>query len=40
MDIDLRKMITNNITEEELAVTFNTLEKMNLNIRDKVRLQI
>ena len=40
MDIDLRKMITNNITEEELTVTFNTLEKMNLNIRDKVKLQI
>ena len=40
MDIDLRKMITNNITEEELAVTFNTLEKMNKNIRDKVKLQI
>ena len=39
-DIDLRSMITHNITEEELAVTFNTLEKMNLNIRDKVKLQI
>lgn len=39
-DIELRKMITNNITEEELAVTFRTLEKMNMNIRDKVKLQI
>ena len=39
-DIDLREMITQDITEEELAVTFNTLEKMNLNIRDKVKLQI
>ena len=33
-------MITNNISEEELAITFNTLEKMNMNIRDKVKLQI
>lgn len=39
-DIELRNIITNNISEEELAVTFNTLEKMNLNIRDKVKLQI
>ncbi len=39
-DIELRAMITKNITEEELAITFNTLEKMNLNIRDKVKLQI
>ena len=39
-DVNLREMITNNITKEELAITFNTLEKMNLNIRDKVKLQI
>ena len=39
-DINLRKMIRNNITEEELAVTFRTLEKMNMNIRDSVKLQI
>ena len=39
-DIDLRNDITKGITEDELAVTFNTLEKMNLNIRDKVKLQI
>ena len=39
-DIDLRKIITENITEEELAVTFRTLEKMNRNIREKVKLQI
>ena len=39
-DVELRKMITANITEEELAVTFSTLEKMNMNIRDKVKLQI
>lgn len=26
-DIELRNIITNNISEEELAVTFNTLEK-------------
>ena len=39
-DIDLRNDITKGITEDELAVTFHTLEKMNLNIRDKVKLQI
>ncbi len=39
-DINIRKMIRNNITEEELAVTFRTLEKMNMNIRDSVKLQI
>ena len=39
-DIDLRAMITQDITEDELAVTFSTLEKMNMNIRDKVKLQI
>ncbi len=39
-DIELRNMITNNISEEELAITFATLEKMNMNIRDKVKLQI
>ncbi len=37
-DIDLRNAITNNISAEELATTFNTLEKMNKNIRDKVKL--
>ncbi len=39
-DIDLRNAITSNISAEELATTFNTLEKMNKNIRDKVKLQI
>ncbi len=39
-DIDLRAQITKDISEEDLAVTFNTLEKMNMNIRDKVKLQI
>ena len=39
-DIELRKMITENISEEDLATTFNILEKMNINIRDKVKLQI
>ena len=39
-DIDLRNAITNNISAEELTTTFNTLEKMNKNIRDKVKLQI
>ena len=39
-DIDLRKAITNNITEEDLAVTYRTLEKMNMNIKDRVKLQI
>ena len=37
---EIRKMITNNISEEELNVMFSTLEKMNINIRDKVKLQI
>lgn len=40
IDIDLRKLITKNITEEELAITFSTLEKMNMNIRDNVKLQV
>lgn len=40
IDKELRQMITKNISEEELITTFNTLEKMNLNIRDKVKLQI
>lgn len=39
-DIDLRQEITRDITQEELAITFNTLEKMNRNIRDKVKLRI
>ena len=39
-DMYLRKIITNNISAEELALTFSTLEKMNKNIRDKVKLQI
>lgn len=39
-DIDLRKIITADIPEENLAVTFRTLEKMNFNVRDKVKLQI
>ena len=39
-DIVLRNEITKDITEEELITTFNTLEKMNINIRDKVKLQI
>lgn len=39
-DIELRNDITKGITQDELAVTFNTLEKMNLNIRGKVKLQI
>lgn len=39
-DIDLRQQITKDITREELATTFNTLEKMNRNIRDKVKLRI
>lgn len=39
-DIYLRGEITNGISAKDLAVTFNTLEKMNMNIRDKVKLQI
>ena len=33
-------VIEGNISDEELNVMFHTLEKMNLNIRDKVKLQI
>ncbi len=39
-DICMRKEITKDITPEELAITFKTLEKMNTNIRNKVKLQI
>lgn len=39
-DIYLRGEITKGISAKDLAVTFNTLEKMNMNIRDKVKLQI
>ena len=39
-DIYLRGEITKDISAKDLAVTFNTLEKMNMNIRDKVKLQI
>lgn len=39
-DIYLRGEITNGISAKDLAVTFNTLEKMNMNLRDKVKLQI
>ena len=39
-DITLRSEITKGITEQELVTTFETLEKMNKNIRDKVKLQI
>ena len=39
-DIYLRTQITKGISKEELTTTFNTLEKMNINIRDKVKLQI
>ncbi len=40
VDKDLRSTITNGIDGKELAITFATLEKMNKNIRDKVKLQI
>ncbi len=39
-DLELRKIILNNITEEEVTSAFKILEKMNMNIRDKVKLQI
>ena len=39
-DIVLRQLITKDITSEELEITRNTLEKINLNVRDKVKLQI
>lgn len=38
-DMELREKITENITREELETTFKTLEKMNKNLRDKVKLQ-
>ena len=39
-DLELRKIIQNNVTPEELEITKRTLEKIKLNVRDKVRLQI
>ena len=39
-DKELRAVITENISEEELNSMFHILEKMNKNIRDKVKLQI
>lgn len=39
-DKELRAVITENISEEELNSIFHILEKMNKNIRDKVKLQI
>ena len=39
-DIELRNNITKDISQQELLTTFATLEKMNKNIRDKVKLQI
>ena len=38
--LNLRDEIVKNIPQEELDITFRTLEKMNLNIRDKVKLQV
>lgn len=40
VDKELRKIITENITEEELNVTFNTLQKIKGNVQTKVKLQI
>ena len=39
-DKELRAVITENISEEELNSMFHILEKMNKNIRDKVKLKI
>ncbi len=38
-DIELRKIITKDISEEELALAFHILEKMNMNVKDLVKLQ-
>ncbi len=38
--LSLRDEIVKNIPQEELDITFRTLEKMNLNVRDKVKLQV
>lgn len=39
-DINLIETITKDLSQEELTTTLNTLEKINMNIRDKVKLQI
>lgn len=39
-DLELRKFITRNISEEELQITRNTLDKIKTNLIDSVKLQI
>jgi len=39
-DIELKNFITRGISEEELAITKRTLEKIKTNVIDNVRLQI
>ena len=38
-DMELRNIITNDSSEEELSLAFHILEKMNFNIKDLVKLQ-
>lgn len=38
--LELRKLMTENISQEELLSALNTLQKVYENIRDKVKLQI
>ena len=38
-DMELRNIITNDISEEELSLAFHILEKMNFNVKDLVKLQ-
>lgn len=40
IDKELRKIITNDITDEEFRITVNTLQKIRMNTRNKVKLQI
>lgn len=39
-DMELRKIITKDITEEELQITRKTLDKIKQNVIDRVKLQI
>ena len=39
-DLELKKIITNGLTQEEIEITKRTLNKIKANIIDKVKLQI
>lgn len=40
LDLELRHYITRNISSEDLEITKRTLEKIKINVIDKVKLQI